>query len=1196
MFYDFVTRFQSRRPFFIVGAISLALMLLLITGGYSAWTSASSDSGASVVSAAMPTPTAVSASVSGCNVNVSWTGSSATDANGGNLVQGYNILRATSSAGPYTKVGSVSGASTTSYTDTPGGCGGNYQPSWEPVTFTGNIALNDISCISGSFCASVGNLIFQGRGYGVAVLQSASGTTINSETVISPFANMSIVSCTSISFCLAIGNNGTSYGYTTYNGTSWATSATISLTNIAKAGCLSTTFCYLLGSTATSDYVGLYNGTTWTLTSLSSTAPLSDISCESSSLCIATTNSDFSIYGGSSWSTLASVGITMSQASLGTNLAVCFTATDCIAAGGSSGQATVATYNGSSWSADILYTTTTSNFASLACPSSSFCIALADVNNINEAAFYTGSWLATSSWWGNSYGGDILQCASTGYCAFYNENGSNTYLYTWTSGTTFGSANIGSALVPDAITCFPSTCVSTVSAIYELYDGSISTISNTFYIGNLSCVSTTSCFSFTVDDFDTFSISGTTVIPETSIYEGFSLSGITYGITYPLYCYSSTLCFGIFNTAIYTYSSGTWTPTTISGATSIQSISCLSATNCWAVGNNTTGGGLVVQYNGTSWGTPSTISNSTELYSISCVSTACNAVGTNGSTGITTQYTPGGGWLAGSAIALSTSLNYINCVSATFCASEGSNTSPPSTVGAIYSSGWPSSATELSTTNAPTGISCITTTWCVASIDSNATTVIYNGAWSIPDTQENLPFESAIVCLTINFCIDLYGIFTNSTSPGTETPLFSYNFSFIAPSQCVTNSGYPPIDSNANSASSTPSITNLVTDSYGNLIFETYYASCSALNMYAQTSGTYFGISMTQGNVYTIATISHTSTCEISNPISTTGLSSVASIAVDSHNNLVFVPGISNCQIIYVMPETTGTYYSIPMTAGNVYNITGAANNTGPTCSTASTSWSAAAGGGVTYNVVTVDSSGNIVVYDNGCSNLKVYAVSSNTYYNTIMSTGNVYTIAGDNSNNSCPCGSFSSLPDTSNSYYNIYSLVSGTGYILVNYATNVYIVPTVPGIYFSHSLSTSGFDIGVNVITPYSNTMAIDSHGNAVLSSIHLPGISFITATTGSFWGNSFTADTLTGVGSYVCYNQLFSSNTNCGGNYLYPYSIAIDNQDNIFVVDNKQNSYGDWSIEEIAGPNSSMPTYYYEIQSINNQWVSTDSTPAAS
>ena len=105
----------------LVGA-TLAGVLAIATPAGAGWASSADAGSLSISSATLAAPTGVAASRGACTrrqrtsltVNVTWT------ATGSPQATGYAILRSTSATGPFTVVGTVSGISTTTWTDATG--------------------------------------------------------------------------------------------------------------------------------------------------------------------------------------------------------------------------------------------------------------------------------------------------------------------------------------------------------------------------------------------------------------------------------------------------------------------------------------------------------------------------------------------------------------------------------------------------------------------------------------------------------------------------------------------------------------------------------------------------------------------------------------------------------------------------------------------------------------------------------------------------------------------------------------------------------------------------------------------------------------------------------------------------------------------------------------------------------------------
>jgi YVTN family beta-propeller protein len=113
-------------------------------------------------SAKLVTPTGLETANGGCagasgqtNVSAAWTGSALVDANGSFLINGYTVLRSTSSAGVYASVGSVSGSPPpSSFTDV------NPAGAETPQLFLGNGAAKAVHAVNTS--TNVGTSIATG--------------------------------------------------------------------------------------------------------------------------------------------------------------------------------------------------------------------------------------------------------------------------------------------------------------------------------------------------------------------------------------------------------------------------------------------------------------------------------------------------------------------------------------------------------------------------------------------------------------------------------------------------------------------------------------------------------------------------------------------------------------------------------------------------------------------------------------------------------------------------------------------------------------------------------------------------------------------------------------------------------------------------------------------------------------------------
>ena len=111
-------------------------------------------------------------------------------------------------------------------------------------------------------------------------------------------------------------------------------------------------------------------------------------------------------------------------------------------------------------------------------------------------------------------------------------------------------------------------------------------------------------------------------------------------------------------------------------------------------------------------------------------------------------------------------------------------------------------------------------------------------------------------------------------------------------------------------------------------------------------------------------------------------------VTADSSGNLVISDWRSNR--VRVVAASTGTFYGQAMTAGDIYTVAGGGTSgLGDGGPATSAELSAPQG-------VRVDHNGNLVIADAGNDRVRVVAASTGTFYGVPMTTGDIYTVAGD--------------------------------------------------------------------------------------------------------------------------------------------------------------------------------------------------------
>jgi sugar lactone lactonase YvrE len=155
----------------------------------------------------------------------------------------------------------------------------------------------------------------------------------------------------------------------------------------------------------------------------------------------------------------------------------------------------------------------------------------------------------------------------------------------------------------------------------------------------------------------------------------------------------------------------------------------------------------------------------------------------------------------------------------------------------------------------------------------------------------------------------------------------------------------------------------------------------------AARTGTFYGVAMTAGDIYTVAG-GGTSGLGDGGPATSAELGFPTGLAVDAAGNLVVSDTAD--QRIRVVAVTTGTFYGRPMTAGDIYTVAGDgtfgfSGDGGPATSAELSS----------PNDVAADAAGNLLIADSGNSRVRVAAVRTGTFYGVAMTAGDIYTVAG---------------------------------------------------------------------------------------------------------------------------------------------------------------------------------------------------------
>ena len=313
------------------------------------------------------------------------------------------------------------------------------------------------------------------------------------------------------------------------------------------------------------------------------------------------------------------------------------------------------------------------------------------------------------------------------------------------------------------------------------------------------------------------------------------------------------------------------------------------------------------------------------------------------------------------------------------------------------------------------------------------------------------------------------------------------------------------------------------------------------------TSGVFFGIPYTAGYIYTLAGNGTPGFTGDGGPALSAELQSPRDVALDNAGNLVIADTTNNR--LRVEAGSTGTFYGQAMTALDIYTVAGGGGSFGEGGPATSAQLSSPWG-------LDVDTHGNVLFADLLNQRIRVVAGAAGTFYGVAMTSGNVYTIAGNGGS-----GTYGS------------DGVSATSTAL-NFPTDV----------------------------------TVDGAGNAVVADTNNHRVRLVAATATSTYGQPMTGGfiyTIAGNGS--------TGSSGDGGpatsaNVPYPHGLAVDAVGNIVIED-----YGSFEIRVVAPFGSTCPppsgaasvlTVTSSVapatltppQSSSSQWIATVHNPSGS
>jgi secreted PhoX family phosphatase len=445
------------------------------------------------------------------------------------------------------------------------------------------------------------------------------------------------------------------------------------------------------------------------------------------------------------------------------------------------------------------------------------------------------------------------------------------------------------------------------------------------------------------------------------------------------------------------------------------------------------------------------------------------------------------------------------------------------------------------------------------------------------------------------------------------------SFTWLAPKTHAANASVPPIvayagsgigDGYSNYTSRLNTPTGVAVDSSGDV----FIADMSEyrVRMVAGTtcsSSCLFGIATTKNSIYTVAGNGTQTYSGDLGPASSAGLRGPMGLAVDSAGDLIITDTdlsltsfAGNNRIRLVAATTSSAYGLGTTTIGDIYTVagTGTAGYTNDGFAATTAEINAPAG-------VAVDSSGNIIFADNGNNVIRMVVQTSGTYYGVVATTNDIYTVAGNATNNGAAGygGDIFGLATAAAVKFNGpmgIAIDSCTSYLLYNCSGNILIadgnnqrvrmvakttcssncaygannnittanhIYTVVGTGTAGSTGDNGIDTSATL--DYPAGLVVDSSGNLLITDSSFSGCSVnhcaqvgndnvrLVAKAGTYYGVSATANYIYTIAGSTTESSAGDSGAATSAFLDTPTGIALDSSGDVLVADSSSNGNAD-------------------------------------
>jgi hypothetical protein len=343
-------------------------------------------------------------------------------------------------------------------------------------------------------------------------------------------------------------------------------------------------------------------------------------------------------------------------------------------------------------------------------------------------------------------------------------------------------------------------------------------------------------------------------------------------------------------------------------------------------------------------------------------------------------------------------------------------------------------------------------------------------------------------------------------------------------------------------------------DHSGNLVVTD--AEHNRIRVVPATTGTFYRQHMTAAHIYTVAGDGTGGSAGDGGPALAAELNSPEAIRVDTDGNLL-ISDTSGGRV-RVVAERTGTFYGQHMTTGDIYTVAGGGSDPGDGVP-------ATSAGLPTPQGLAVDAAGNLLIADNGTNRVRVVAEHTGVFYGQHMTTGDIYTVAGNGQAGFAGDGGPATsaklafpddvapdhagnlvIADSFNNRVRVVAVSTGTFYGRHMIAGDIY---TVSGNGTAAFAGDGGPAAAAELNNP--GAVKVDGTGNLVIADTSNSRVRVVAAGTGTFYGRHMIAGDIYTVAGNGTQGYSGDGHPAVSAQLWYPQAVAVDPAGDVMIAD---------------------------------------------